>query len=408
VRCLGELQAAVLHERDSPGRQLYLQHVAVVRGPHEHGLLAQVQARLVRVEHPRADLARLGGLVMAAHQHRRLSAAAVGGQRQLQTRGLRPDHVRQPQHGSLRTVVPDQPDHRQVGVGSGQRAQMLRVGAAEAVHGLGVVTDAGEPVSVRREQPHDVGLHGVDVLVLIDEHRVEQAAQGRPGGGVRQRRAPEQQQVVEVDQPVPALVGDVVAEEPGELDGEVGAPGEVATYHVSYGLLGVHAPGVDVGAQRRSRGAPPGADQVVVRAQRVQHVRDVSRVDHAERGRQRERLRVRPDDPVRDGVKRSSADPLGRGHRRWRDPGEDVVGRPAGEGEQQDPAGLHPLTAQPGRPRHQRPGLARPGSGQHEQRPLAMRRRAALLGVQSFEPVRRFEHGHECSHAGSNRPVPSP
>ena len=50
------------------------------------------------------------------------------------------------------------------------------------------------------QQPHDVGLDGVDVLVLVHQDRVEHAAQHRAGRRVGQRRLPQQQQVVEVQQ----------------------------------------------------------------------------------------------------------------------------------------------------------------------------------------------------------------
>ena len=240
----------------------------------------------MRREHPGTDLACLGRLVMTADKHRGLAAGPIGGQRELQAVGLRPDHVGQPQHGGLGAVVPGQPDHAEARVGIGEGTQMRRVRAAEPVNRLGVIADAGQAAPVGREQPHDVGLHRVDVLVLVDEDRVEEAAQDRPGGRIRQRRLPQQQQVVEVNEPVAALVRHVVTEEPGQLGGEIGAPGKRALHDVGDDGAGVHAAGVDVGAYRRARRAAPGADQIVLLAQRVQHVRDVSRVDHAELRRQ--------------------------------------------------------------------------------------------------------------------------
>ena len=67
-------------------------------------------------------------------------------------------------------------------------------------------------------------------------------------------------------------------------------------------------------AQIAARGARRAtADQVVLGAQPVHQVGDVRRVEHAELRRQRERLGVLADDPVRDRVERAPADPLGRG-----------------------------------------------------------------------------------------------
>ena len=197
---LGEPQAAVLDERDAAGRELDLEHVTVVRGAHEHGLVAQVGAGLVGLEHAGADLARLGGLVVAADERGGQAGVPAGGQREFQAGRLRPDGVSQGQHRLPGPVVPGQPEHGQAGNVGAQPPQVPRIGAAEAVDRLCVVAHAGQPRAVGLEQPDDVGLHGVDVLVLVDQDRVEHAAQRRARRVVGQRGAPEQQQVVEVDQ----------------------------------------------------------------------------------------------------------------------------------------------------------------------------------------------------------------
>src|SRR5215470_9554881 len=69
----------------------------------------------------------------------------------------------------------------------------------------------------------------------------------RAGSRISQRRPPQQQQVVEVDQAVGSLMDPVGAEQAGELTGEVTAPGKAARHDVSDGGLSVHAAGVDVG-----------------------------------------------------------------------------------------------------------------------------------------------------------------
>ncbi len=255
---------------------------------------------------------------------------------------------------------------------------MLRVGAAEPVDGLGVVADAGQPRAVGPQQPDDVGLNRVHVLVLIDKHRVEHPAQNRARGGVRERGPPEQQQVVEIDKPVPPLVRDVGAEHLSELARDRGAPGKPGLDHVSHRLLRVHAPGVDVGAYPGSRRSTLRADQPVVAAEYVKQIRDVARIDDGELGRQRERLGIPPDDPVRDRVKRAAPDPSGGrpvrcrcasgGCAGRREPGQHLFGRTPGERQQQDPGRIHSLVAQPASPRGQRPGLSRSRPRQHQQR----------------------------------------
>ena len=50
-----------------------------------------------------------------------------------------------------------------------------------------------------RSRLQDVGLQGVGVLVLVDEHVVEAVADPGAAGGVDEQAAPEQQQVVVVE-----------------------------------------------------------------------------------------------------------------------------------------------------------------------------------------------------------------
>ena len=77
VRGLEEPQPAVLHVRDAPARQLELEQVAVVRGAHEHRLLAQRDALLAVGQDLLAHRVDLGVLVGAAHEARPFAARSV-------------------------------------------------------------------------------------------------------------------------------------------------------------------------------------------------------------------------------------------------------------------------------------------------------------------------------------------
>ena len=103
------------------------------------------------------------------------------------------------------------------------------------------------------------------------------------------------------------------------------------------------------------------------------------------------------DDPVGDRVEGPAGDPPVGRPGAGSGPGQHVVGGAAGEGEQQDPAGLHALLAQPGGAGHQRARLPGAGAGQDQQRPARVRRRPALFFVQPVQQARRFEHAHECN-----------
>jgi hypothetical protein len=63
----------------------------------------------------------------------------------------------------------------------------------------------------------------------------------------------------------------------------------------------------------------------------------------------------------------------------------------------QDPAGLYPLLAQPGRASHQRPRLPGTGSRQDEQRATVMGDRLVLFLVEPVQRARHFEHEDESS-----------
>ncbi len=209
-----------------------------------------------------------------------------------------------------------------------------------------------------------------------------------------------------------ALAGGIGAEQVGQLPGERGAPRETGRDYLADRPPGVHAPGVDLRARRRPRCALPGIPQAVVRAQHVQDVRGIGRVEDGELRRQRERLRVLTDDLVGDGVERPAADPLGPGDRTvpaGRGAGEHVAGRAAGERQQQDPASLHTLAAaQPGRPRDQRPRFAGTRPGQHQQRATLVCHRAPLLLVQPAQNVTFVEHGYEHNQIRRHKPYAAP
>ena len=80
VRGLEEPQPAVLHVRDVPARQLELEQVAVVRGAHQHRLLAQRDALFAVREDLLAHRVDLRVLVGAAHEPRALAGRRLRAQ----------------------------------------------------------------------------------------------------------------------------------------------------------------------------------------------------------------------------------------------------------------------------------------------------------------------------------------
>ena len=75
-------------------------------------------------------------------------------------------------------VVLLQRDDRRVGVMLGEIEDVADRGGAEGVDRLGVVADDRQPLALRRKRVKDVGLERVGVLILVDQHAIEQLADG--------------------------------------------------------------------------------------------------------------------------------------------------------------------------------------------------------------------------------------
>ena len=104
---------------------------------------------------------------------------------------------------------------------------MAKVGAAEAVDGLGLIADDREPPAVRRQEAHDVDLKAIYVLVLVDQDVVEHFGHVPSQALLAQKCPPVQEQIVEIQQCALRFAGREGAEQLG--DGvEVGfAPREI-------------------------------------------------------------------------------------------------------------------------------------------------------------------------------------
>ena len=120
-------------------------------------------------------------------------------------------------------------------------------GRSKPVDGLGVVADRGHPATARSQQLDQIGLQGVDILVLVDQHAVEQSGQ-RPaahlGGG---ERPGQQQQIVEVAEPLGPLAGRVGNEDGTDGFEILAAPRKGAGQHVRQAELGIGHPAQDGG-----------------------------------------------------------------------------------------------------------------------------------------------------------------
>ena len=192
---------AVLHERELADGELDLEQVGVVRrsGTGRPGGAAGCPARSAASS--RSHTARASPCSSADGDQ--LGSGPGGPDRDevlvVALGGLGPDPVGDRDDLGGGAVVAGEGDH--VGVEALREVEDVAHGAApEAVDGLGVVAHGGDGGAAGREGGEDVGLEGVGVLVLVDEHVVEPRGDRRPGLGMLHQRPPQGEQVVVVDQ----------------------------------------------------------------------------------------------------------------------------------------------------------------------------------------------------------------
>ncbi len=370
--------------------------------PNENRLIPQPRAPLLQLEDPVNDRPSLAGGVVAPHEHR---AAAAGPRRLEHERpvlrlGSRSDEVRHVEDRLERAEVALEPDDRGALEAPGQLVQMAGIGAAKAVDRLCVVPDDRESPPGRRQQPDDVDLEGIDVLVLVDKDMVEQARQLRADPFVDKGGSPVEEQVVEVELQAFSLAADICPAQTAYQLGVFHTPGEVRRNDVCDAAGGVHAPRVDVDERRRPRGPLLSslAGQTVLLPQQIHHVCSIRRVENRVTRRQPEGLGVGGDHLVGDSMEGATPETAGTvalAAQRSRS-GQHVVGRPPREGQQKDPFGRHPPLEHARHSGCQSPRLSCPCSCQYHKRAVAVGDRRQLCIVEPGVPG-RCEHVFEAN-----------
>ena len=381
-------EASVLPVRDLPRRQLYLDQVAVMARPHEHGLLAQVHPALVGLQNPVDDRPRFRGCVVAAIEGGPCPRAAVAVQSELGLSvGERSEHV-----GHIEDALPGSEValelHRgRARIRTDEVTEVAWVRPAEPVDRLRFVADHGEALSLRSQQPDDVDLEAVHVLVFVDQHETETCGEMWSQIFVPQERAPVEQEIVEVQEGRAPFAGGEVPEQRSDDVRMRCAPRVFRWHDIAQWALGIDAAGIDVDEGRGSGKPCSGPGQVVVVAQQIHQIAGPGRVKQAEALGQAEHLRVGGDVAVGDRVEGPSLGTLvPSGPDQITSPGEHVVRSSAGEREQQDPIRWHPTVEEAGQPGRQGSGLARARTGDDEEWGISVRRNRELGFVQSFIP----------------------
>ncbi len=265
MRRLHETQPPVLAEGDVPPGEFQLEGQAVMRGPEEDRLATQFEARFPVFQHLVNDRFGLLVLVLAGEQVRLGAAGPLGPQVLGVPFGRSRDHlVGGVQNGLGTAVVLLQGDDARPRELPGEVEDVPHGGGPERVDGLGVVPDRGEVLAPGAEHLQDLGLKAVGVLILVDQDAIEPAADGSGGSGIRQQAVPEEQEVVIVEDALPAFVVDIGGKEAAKFFDLVFAPGEARFYHFLHGLAGVDATAVNVhaGALEREAAVVLGETQV--------------------------------------------------------------------------------------------------------------------------------------------------
>ena len=304
VRGVEELQAAELHERDVAPGQFDLQRAAVARRPEQHRLLLQQRAGFAVLEDALDDAAGLVGLV--AHRDKlRLGAGGPFGPEVLGEAllGQIDDAVGGGQDGLRRAVVAVERDD------AGRRRELGREiedvahrGRPERVDRLRVVADHGEAAAAGLQRQQDRRLQPVGVLIFVDQHMVEAAAdvvgQRRIAHGLR----PVQQQVVVIEHVLLLLGLDIGGEQFLQLGRPAGAPGKRCAEHLLDRGLGVDAAGVDRKARALGRKPALGLGESLLVPDQVHQVGGILAVVDRELGIEADLVGVVAQQPRADAV----------------------------------------------------------------------------------------------------------
>ena len=348
-------------------------------GAEQHRLLAQLQPFLAPRQHGVGDKGGLVGLVLHGNEARARGGVTLGPQVLGEALGSERDHrVRRRENGPRGAVVLLQRHHgRRRREGSGEIEDVAHRGAAEGVDRLRIVAYHGEAATVGLQRQQDRSLQVVGVLVLVDQHVVEQATDLGAERGLGDHLRPVQQQVVVIEHLLRLLGLDVGAEKPLQLLFPVRAPRKARLQHLGQRRAGIHGGGIDRQAGALLRKAPARARQAELVAHQVQQVRRILAVVDGETRIEADAPGVLTQQPRADAVEGAGPRQLRARQRRTsrRGLGEDAAHTAshflrgaAREGEQQDAPGVGAVADQARDAVRQGVGLARARAGDHQQR----------------------------------------
>ncbi len=366
----------------------------MVRRAEEHRLALEVRTLLPVAEDTVDHVRRLFALVAAGHESGPGAALPLGPQRLVVALGrLGDDRVRRAEHRRRAAVVALEGEHGGRGEPGGEVEDVAHRRRPEPVDRLGIVTHHRQPPATWPERFHDICLHGIGVLVLVHQHRIEAVADQPPECVIGEHALPEEQQVVVVEHVRRFLAVHILREEALEIVRLALAPRESRLEHVAERLGGVHAAGVDVEARPLLREPSRSGAEVELRTRCVHEVFRVGAVKDRESRREPDRPAVHPQQSRGHRVERASPD-RGAGARVRELPAigcaaqqrlsapEHLVGGASGEGQEKDASRRRPPGDQVCHAVGECGGLAGPRPGHDEQGAVTVGDRSALRVVE--------------------------
>ena len=382
--------------------ELVFHHPALGVGAVEHRQVTpSVGAAVVQVQQLVTQPLGLVELVLGPVAHDGLTGALVGPQLLGPPRGVLADHgVGGVEDGLGGAVVLGQHHHGGVGVGLLESQDVAHVGTPEPVDRLVAVAHHAH-VAVLVGQGHDqLVLHGVGVLVLVDQY-------------VREATLITLQHVGELTKQCHHVAQQVV-----EVHGAGGAQailvgavhlGQLALVGHGGGALEVRRAHPVVFARRDHRRHRLGRELLGVEAHVADHVPaqalGIGLVVDGERRRVAEVVGLAPQDAHARRVEGGHPHAVGHRTHQLGHPVAHLVGGLVGERDGQNGVGRHTLVAdQVGNAVGEHPGLARPGPSHHQQGSVGVQHRLALGRV---HPLQQGGDGVALGHAAVHvgRPV---
>ena len=234
--------------------------------------LAQREARLAQGEHALGDPRRFGGFVFDPDQGRPLGRRPIAPERfRVALGGARDDGVRGGEERRRRTVVLLERQHRRRRRElAGEVEDVAHLGGAKRVDRLRVVADDGQAAPVRAQAHDDLRLQPVRVLVLVDEDVVEARGDAHADDRIGHRLGPPDEQVVEIEDALAALLVGVGSEQATQVVFMAQAPRERFADDDRERLARVDDARVDRQARRLLRKAPAGGGESEALAQDVE------------------------------------------------------------------------------------------------------------------------------------------